>query len=119
MESLKYLAGYPPHVLDRVRALLAEHRLGTMLADKYGDPHRVRNDGQLYEYVQALKERHMRKAPRWSKVLYDSSCSVKRRGHPHGDLTRTGRQAQGQPRDPHRHRVPRCARRVPEDDRGP
>jgi predicted metal-dependent hydrolase len=76
MESLKYLAGYPPHVLDRVRALLAEDRLGTMLADKYGDPHRVRNDGQLYEYVQALKERHMRKAPPLGKVLYDSKLQV-------------------------------------------
>jgi predicted metal-dependent hydrolase len=76
MESLKYLAGYPPHVLDRVRELLAEDRLGTMLAEKYGESHRVRNDGQLYEYVQALKDAHMRRAAPLGKVLYDSKLHV-------------------------------------------
>ena len=32
MTPLKYLAGYPPHVLERVHALIAEGRLGAMLA---------------------------------------------------------------------------------------
>ena len=76
MDALKYLAGYPPHLHARVRELLAEDRLGTMLADKYGEPHRVRNDGQLYEYVQALKEQHMRRAAPLGKVLYDSKLHV-------------------------------------------
>ena len=76
MDVLKYLAGYPPHLHARVHELLAEGRLGTMLAEKYDAPHQVRNDGQLYEYVQELKERHMRKAPPLGKVLYDSKLQV-------------------------------------------
>ena len=76
MEPLKYLAGYPQHVQARVHGLLAEGRLGTMLADKYAEPHGVRNDGQLYDYVQALKERHMRKAVPLGKVLYDGKLQV-------------------------------------------
>ncbi len=76
MQPLKYLAGYPPHVQERVRQMLSEGRLGTHLADKYGEPHAVRNDGQLYAYVQALKERHMRKAVPLGKVVYDSKLQV-------------------------------------------
>ena len=76
MEPLKYLAGYPPHLHARVHELLAEGRLGAMMAEKYGEPHRVRNDGQLYEYVQALKEEHMRRAAPLGKVLYDSKLHV-------------------------------------------
>lgn len=76
MDSLKYLAGYPQHVQARVHELLAEGRLGTLLADKYAEPHAVRNDGQLYDYVQALKERHMRKAVPLGKVLYDGKLQV-------------------------------------------
>lgn len=76
MQVLKYLIGYPPHVQERVRRMLAEGQLGAHLADTYGDAHAVRNDGQLYAYVQALKERHMRKAVPLGKVVYDSKLQV-------------------------------------------
>ena len=76
MQPLKYLAGYPPHVLERVHALIAQDRLGTMLAAKYGQTHAIRNDGQLYEYVQDLKDRHLRRAVPLGKVLYDGKLQV-------------------------------------------
>lgn len=76
MESLKYLAGYPQHVLTRVRALIEQDRLGAMLGDKYGELHAVRSDGQLYDYVQALKERHLRKSVPLGKVIYDNKLQV-------------------------------------------
>jgi UTP pyrophosphatase len=76
MEPLKYLAGYPEHVLTRVRELIEQGRLGEILARKYDQPHTVRNDGQLYDYVQALKERHLRKSVPLGKVLYDSKLQV-------------------------------------------
>jgi predicted metal-dependent hydrolase len=76
MQPLKYLAGHPPHVQARVRELLAEGRLDTLLAGRYAESHAVRNDGQLYEYVQAMKERHMRKAVPLGKVLYDGKLQV-------------------------------------------
>lgn len=76
METLKYLAGYPQHLQARVRELLAQDRLGAVLADKYDQRHAVRSDGQLYDYVQALKERHLRKSVPLGKVIYDSKLQV-------------------------------------------
>lgn len=76
MQPLKYLAGYPPHILERVHGLIAQGRLGPMLADKYGQAHAVRNDGQLYDYVQGLKDRHLRKSVPLGKVLYDGKLQV-------------------------------------------
>ena len=76
MESLKYLDGYPSHVLAKVRVLIEQDRLGTMLSDKYEQLHAVRNDGQLYDYVQALKSRHLRKSVPLGKVIYDSKLQV-------------------------------------------
>ena len=76
MDSLKYLAGYPEQLQARVRELIAQGRLGAVLADRYGQAHGVRNDAQLYDYVQALKERHLRKAVPLGKVLFDSKLQV-------------------------------------------
>ena len=76
MLPLKYLVGYPEHLQARVRELIEADRLGKMLADKYADRHAVRNDGQLYEYVQELKARHLRKAAPLGKVVYDSKLQV-------------------------------------------
>ncbi len=76
MEALKYFAGYPEHLQAKVRALIEQDRLGAVLADKYGQPHSVRNDGQLYNYVQALKDRHLRKSVPLGKVIYDSKLQV-------------------------------------------
>ena len=76
METLKYLAGYPEHVQARVRASIEQGRLGAMLADTYGEAHAVRSDGQLRDYVQALKDRHLRKSVPLGKVIYDSKLQV-------------------------------------------
>ena len=76
MEPLKYLAGYPPHVLVKVQALIGEGRLGKVVDDRYGHPHGLRTDGQLYDYVQALKDRHLRQSVPLGKVIYDSRLQV-------------------------------------------
>ena len=72
----KYLNGYPPHVLDQVRRLLESDRLGEYLGNRYPDSHAVRNDRQLYDYVQELKDRHLRSAPPLAKVVYDGKLQV-------------------------------------------
>ncbi|MDC8013538.1 M48 metallopeptidase family protein [Tahibacter soli] len=76
MNVLKYLAGYPAHVQARVHELIAQGRLGAMLAEKYDQPHAVRSDGQLYDYVQALKDRHLKKSVPLGKVIYDARLQV-------------------------------------------
>ena len=76
MDPLKYLAGYPPHIQARVHELIAQDRLGAILTEKYGQAHAVRSDSQLRDYVQALKDRHLRKSVPLAKVVYDSKLQV-------------------------------------------
>ncbi len=76
MPVLKYLAGYPEPVLDQVRQLLAEDRLGALLQRRYPDLHEVRSDRQLYDYTQDLKDRFLRQSTRLHKVCYDNRLEV-------------------------------------------
>ena len=68
MTALKYLAGYPEPLQAKVRDLLGRGRLGPMLAEKYPQAHAVRSDRQLYDYVQELKERHLRQSVPLARV---------------------------------------------------
>lgn len=68
---LKYLAGYPPHLLAEVERLVAAGRLAEVLAERYPEPHEVRTDRALYDYVGELKGRYMRSAGPLAKVAYD------------------------------------------------
>lgn len=76
MQTLKYLAGYPDSLQAQVRALIDSDRLGDLLATKYTAAHAVRNDRQLYDYVQEMKSRHLRKSVPLGKVLYDGKLQV-------------------------------------------
>ncbi|MBL8475792.1 MAG: M48 family metallopeptidase [Methyloversatilis sp.] len=76
MHTLTYLAGYPPHIQDQVRALIEQGRLAETLKARYPDTHAVRSDSALYDYVMALKQRHLRNGAPINKVLYDSSLGL-------------------------------------------
>lgn len=76
MTPLKYLAGYPAALQQQVRELIAADRLGPWLQQRYVEPHEVRNDRQLYDYTQALKERYLRQSVPLAKVIYDSRLQV-------------------------------------------
>lgn len=67
----RYLRGYPPELLAPVQGLLEAGRLGESLRRRYPDQHEVRTDPALYDYVNALKVRHLRHAPPLSRVAYD------------------------------------------------
>jgi predicted metal-dependent hydrolase len=74
--ALKYLAGYPPHVLQQVQGLIDQGKLVEVLAQRYPDQHEVRSDTALYDYVMDLKARHMRNADQINKVAYDNKLKV-------------------------------------------
>ena len=50
MKTLKYLAGYPPHLQAQVQALIDQGRLGALLSDRYGD---TTNGDGLYSTLSA------------------------------------------------------------------
>jgi UTP pyrophosphatase len=75
-DALKYLGGYPPHLLDEVRRLVDAGRLGESVARRHAERHDVRNDRALYDYVNVLKARHLRNAPPLSRVAFDPQLQL-------------------------------------------
>ncbi len=86
---LKYLTGYAPDILTRVRQLVEQDRLGRLLQSRYGELHDVRTDRALYDYVMDLKTTYMRQGERINKVAYDSKIEVV--AHALGQHTRISR----------------------------
>jgi predicted metal-dependent hydrolase len=74
--SLKYLTGYPEQLLTQVRGLIDAGKLGETIAQRYPEPHEVRTDKALYDYVMEFKQRYMRNASPISKVAYDNKLKV-------------------------------------------
>ena len=77
--TLKYLAGYPLPLLEQVRELIAQGRLADHLARRHPERHEVASDGALYDYVMALKNRHMRSTGPLAKAIYDPRLQLAHR----------------------------------------
>ncbi len=75
---MKYLAGYPAELLAGVPALIEQGRLAASVLQRHPEPHAVRTDGALYDYVAALKARHMRQSEPLSKALFDQKLHIVR-----------------------------------------
>ena len=73
---LKFLQGYPDTTVGQIEAMLLGGRLGAWLGNKYPQPHAVRTDRALYDYVQNLKLQTLRGAEPLSKVVFDSKLHV-------------------------------------------
>ena len=74
--SPNYLAGYPMPLVEQVRHLIEQGRLGDSLRQKYPRAHAVRTDKALYDYVQDLKGEYLRNAGQLSKVAFDNKLHV-------------------------------------------
>lgn len=74
--AARYLAGYPPELIAQADAMYREGRLADHLARRYAELHEVRSDTALFDYVQALKARHLRNAPPLNFVGYDAKLRV-------------------------------------------
>ena len=77
-KPLPYLTGYPAHLVEQVRQLIAQDKVAELLRNKYPDAHDVRTDKALYDYVLQLKNEYLRNAGQLSKVMFDSKLQVLR-----------------------------------------
>jgi predicted metal-dependent hydrolase len=75
-QPLKYLLGYSDDTRAQVDHLVARNALGNWLLKKYPDGHSVRTDKALFDYVQTLKQEHLRGAEPLNKVAFDSKLQV-------------------------------------------
>jgi UTP pyrophosphatase len=69
--NLPYLQGHAPELLAQVQALIDAGRLAEVVAQRHPEPHAVRSERALYDYVCELKARHLRSAPPLAKVAWD------------------------------------------------
>ena len=68
---MKYLLGYPAELREQAQSLLSQGRLLDSVLRRYPEAHAVRSESALYDYVNTLKQQHLRNAPPISKVAYD------------------------------------------------
>ncbi|EMM0378283.1 M48 family metallopeptidase [Pluralibacter gergoviae] len=76
MSELPYISGYPEHLVAQVRDLIAQDKLGAVLAKRYPNRHDISNDKALWAFTQDLKNRYMRSAPPLNKVMFDNKIHV-------------------------------------------
>ncbi|PLQ01698.1 M48 family metallopeptidase [Cupriavidus pauculus] len=69
---MRFLGGYPPNVLDQVRAAMAAGTLGDHIARRYPERHTIQTDRALYDYTSDIKQEYLRSAPPLHKVGYDA-----------------------------------------------
>ena len=77
-QALPYLSGYAPALQQQVRGWLKAGKAGQWLLDRHPEAHNRRTDKSLYDYVDALKNEHLRNAGLLHKVAYDSKIHVVR-----------------------------------------
>lgn len=76
MLAARYLAGYPPELVAQAEQLRLDGRLADHLARRLPEPHEVRSDSALFDYVQDLKTRHLRNAGPLNFVGFDAKLRV-------------------------------------------
>lgn len=111
MHHLNYLAGYPEQVVSRVRRLIEEKGLCSLLKRKYPAGHDIRTDRALYDFAMALKNEYLRSAQPLSRVAYDGRIQVIQQAL--GSLTFVSRVQGGKLKAKHEIRVASLFRDAP------
>jgi predicted metal-dependent hydrolase len=74
--QLKYLAHYPPQLIQQIQTLLTEGRLADYLLNKYPQAHDLNSARALYDFAMAIKSEYLRSSKPVSKVIYDDKIHI-------------------------------------------
>ncbi len=75
--DLPYLRHYPEAILQQVRQLIQQQRLGATLQRRYPEfSHDIQTDAALYHFCQELKQQYMKSAGPIAKVGYDAKIHI-------------------------------------------
>ncbi len=74
--NLQYLRGYPDHLVSQVQHLVDQNKLGAWLKKRYPENHNIKTEKALYDYVQDIKNRFLKKSAPLSKVAYDPKIHI-------------------------------------------
>ncbi|HIF9266481.1 TPA: M48 family metallopeptidase [Photobacterium damselae] len=76
MKQLKYLQGYPSHLLEQVQRLIEQDKLKDLLLKRYPKPHTITTEKALYDFTIDLKNQYIKKSAPLSKVNFDNKINV-------------------------------------------
>ncbi|MEZ9233538.1 YgjP-like metallopeptidase domain-containing protein [Vibrio amylolyticus] len=74
--SLRYVQGYPEHIVSQIEQLVTSNKLVTWFEARYPENHTIKSEKALFEYTMAIKNRSMKKTSPLSKVAYDSKIHL-------------------------------------------
>ncbi|MFY2508588.1 M48 family metallopeptidase [Vibrio pectenicida] len=74
--ALRYIQGYPEHIIAPVTQMFEAKRLLTWFKKRYPDNHHIKSEKALFEYTMAIKNRYMKKTAPLRKVTYDNKIHV-------------------------------------------
>ncbi|PMJ90670.1 M48 family metallopeptidase [Vibrio sp. 10N.261.55.A7] len=74
--SLRYVQGYPEHIVSQIEQLVNSNKLVTWFEARYPENHTIKSEKALFEYTMAIKNRSMKKTSPLSKVVYDSKIHL-------------------------------------------
>lgn len=69
--DLAFLDEYPDKVQNKIRTIIEEDKLEAYLEDLYPEKHKINTDKALFEYVQDLRKKYMKKAAPAHKVVFE------------------------------------------------
>ncbi|WP_260258385.1 M48 metallopeptidase family protein [Vibrio intestinalis] len=73
---LRYIQGYPDHILNPVEQMLQAGNFRTWFERRYPESHQIQSEKALYEYTMSIKNQYMKKTAPLSKVVWDSKIHL-------------------------------------------
>lgn len=68
---IRYIQGYPQHIVAQIQQLIDDNTLITSFELRYPKAHSIQSEKALFQYVNEIKQRYMKKAAPLSKTVYD------------------------------------------------
>lgn len=73
---LKYIHGYPTHILEPVQRLVESGKLVAWFEQRYPQRHDIQSEKALFNYTMDIKNQYMKKTAPLSKVVYDGKIHL-------------------------------------------
>ncbi|MGD8171261.1 M48 family metallopeptidase [Vibrio sp. TRT 21S02] len=74
--AIRYIQGYPEHIVSQVEQLVDSGRLEAWFENRYPQNHTIKSEKALFEYAIEIKNRYMKKTAPLSKVVYDGKIHL-------------------------------------------
>ncbi|MDR9829796.1 M48 family metallopeptidase [Vibrio sp. FNV 38] len=68
---IRYIQGYPEHLVTQVQQLIDSNKFVSSFESRYPKPHSIQSEKALFQYVNDIKQRFMKKSSPLSKAIYD------------------------------------------------